>query len=306
VVGAHYNDASSAGLSEGALHLDNDGRCGQFTRYYLRAPDGPDTRIQVTAEVQVVANAGRAATLSIPYAGALRLFPDHVEMAHDPSLRAEVSPGQFHTYQVRVDGGRLELRIDGRRALSTDRADDRTVRCDWTPIHLSPYLFAFGNEPTFLSSFELTAQRGEHSVVQWQARYEEAMAGLRELEAIPPTLMLGTGVALDQITPWVTGYSLWRRVEARLDHPDSGTREQSWVAGRDGFPDQYQLDRVLEVEASIGGGDQGYSGWTELADGRIFVVNYTDDTAPACPSTPNWPSGLTWIRGTWLEPSDVP
>ena len=66
------------------------------------------------------------------------------------------------------------------------------------------------------------------------------------------------------------------------------------------------LDRVLEVDASIGGGDQGYSGWTETEDGRIFVVNYTDDTAPACLATPNWPTGIPWIRGTFLSLNDLP
>ncbi len=65
------------------------------------------------------------------------------------------------------------------------------------------------------------------------------------------------------------------------------------------------LDRVLDVDASLGGGDQGYSGWTETEDGRIFVVNYTDDRAPACLATPNWPTGLPWICGTWLQPSDL-
>ena len=59
--------------------------------------------------------------------------------------------------------------------------------------------------------------------------------------------------------------------------------------------------------ASAVDGDQGYSGWVELADGRIFVVNYTDDTVL------NWaPKGEgkfevpPWIRGTYLLPSDLP
>lgn len=37
--------------------------------------------------------------------------------------------------------------------------------------------------------------------------------------------------------------------------------------------------QFIEVEASIAGIEQGYSGWVQLDDGRIFVVNYTDDTA---------------------------
>jgi hypothetical protein len=165
-------------------------------------------------------------------------------------------------------------------------------------------VFSFGNEPTFLTSFEYTGQRAKKSSDEWE-RAKRQEADLGGLDAIPPIIMIGMGVARDQVTPQVTGYSVWKRVDVRLEDPKTGVREQSWVAQRDGFPDQYQLDRVLEVEGSIGG-DQGYSGWTQLTDGRIFVVNYTDDTAPACLSTPKWPTGLPWIRGTYVLPSDLP
>jgi len=43
--GAHINDAHSVGLRDGALHIDNDGACGQFTRYFLRPPDSPRARL---------------------------------------------------------------------------------------------------------------------------------------------------------------------------------------------------------------------------------------------------------------------
>ena len=62
---------------------------------------------------------------------------------------------------------------------------------------------------------------------------------------------------------------------------------------------------VIEIDATIGGGDQGYSGWAELPDGRVFVVNYTDDRSPACLNTPNWPSGLPYIRGTYVLPAEL-
>ena len=79
----------------------------------------------------------------------------------------------------------------------------------------------------------------------------------------------------------------------------------SWSAARDGFPDQHQLDHIVEVEASVNGHEQGYSGWTQLDDGRIFVVHYTDDTAPASSSNPHM-FGVPWIRGTFLELDDLP
>lgn len=102
------------------------------------------------------------------------------------------------------------------------------------------------------------------------------------------------------------GYSIWRRAEAVLDDPQTGRHVVAWSAERDGFPDQYQLDHILEVEASVDGGDQGYSGWTQLEDGRIYVVAYTDDTAPPCPGSGAGALGVAWIRGTYLSLDDLP
>ena len=109
----------------------------------------------------------------------------------------------------------------------------------------------------------------------------------------------------DQITTEVTGYSLWRRFHEILDDPTTGRKEISWSAESGEFPDQYQLDHIIEIDACAVSHDQGYPGWTELSDGRIFAVNYTDDTAP-----PNRPGsgvfGMAWIRGTLVEPTDLP
>jgi hypothetical protein len=44
------------------------------------------------------------------------------------------------------------------------------------------------------------------------------------------------------------------------------------VGGNGKFPDQYQLDRIIEIEASAHGWDHGYSGWVQVEDGRVFVV----------------------------------
>jgi hypothetical protein len=117
-----------------------------------------------------------------------------------------------------------------------------------------------------------------------------------------------TNVYSHDIMPEVTGYSIWRRAEETLDDPTTGKQVISWSAERDGFPDQYQLDHIVQIEASTTGGDQGYSGWIQLDDGRIFVVNYTDDTAPMVMRDPydTGMLGITWIRGTYLEPSDLP
>lgn len=271
--GGHFNDRRTVGLKDGALHIDNDGVCGQFTKYTLRPPDRAKSTVELTFEVKVVANRGRAATVSVPFAGRLRVFPDHVEMAHDPSLRLNVAPGRFHTYRVTSRVGRMQILVDGQPGLDTDKGDSSLQSLPWTQA--SNYSLDFGNEAKGIGASAVDAPR-----------------------TMPD-------VYLANISPEVTGYSVWRRFEAVLDDPEGGRRVLSWVASRDGFPDQHQLDHILEVEASANGHDQGYSGWTQLDDGRIFVVHYTDDTSAA--STPNPHNfGVPWIRGTFLDPSDLP
>ena len=268
IAGAHIGDSGSVALGNGALAIDSDSACGQFTQYFLRPPDSPESAIDLTVEMQVRANAGRAATLSIPFVGRLRLFPDHVELAHDPAVRIPVTPHQFHTYRIVRAKGVATLFVDGHPTPLTDKVDARTERCAYSPTIQSIYPFAFGNEPD--------------------------------------TIGASTNVYLRQIAPEVTGCSLWRRIEVTLDDPQSGKHALAWSASRDGFPDQYQLDHIVEIDATVEGHDQGYSGWVELEDGRIFFTNYTDDTAPTCPPTGVLQMGVSWIRGTFVLPPDLP
>ena len=88
-----------------------------------------------------------------------------------------------------------------------------------------------------------------------------------------------------------------------MDDPHTGRYTSSWSADSGEFPDQYQLDHMIEIEASVAGADQGYSAWVELDDGTILVAAYTDDGAPTL-----WGSnmGISWMRGTFLEPGDLP
>jgi hypothetical protein len=167
----------------------------------------------------------------------------------------------------------MQLYVDGALSLETGKGDGRLERLGWTQTSI--YSLGFGNEA-----------RGKGA-----ALLDEPST---PLDVYPVN-----------ITPEVTGYSIWRRVEIVLDDPDTGRRVISWRAERDGFPDQYQLDHLIEIEASAAGQDQGYSGWTQLDDGRIFVVHYTDDGSSVSLPNPN-NLGVPWIRGTFLSPGDLP
>ncbi|MFC1677469.1 sialidase family protein, partial [Planctomycetota bacterium] len=261
----HFNDHESVGLKDGELHIDNDGCRGQFTMYNMRPPDTGGCVIDVTAEVKVLRNDGYAATLSVPRAGKLRIFPDHIEMAHDPAVRVDVTPGVFHTYRVVAQIGQTQIYVDGALEVNGNFGDST-----W-----GKYSMGFGNE-----------QRG---------------SGTTEGDV----LRSGPDVFLRHISPDTTGYSIWKRVEQTLDDPVTGLWQYSWVASTDGFPDEYQMDHIIEIDATVSGCEQGYSGWVQLDDGRIFVVHYTDDTAAASLS-PYANLGIPWIRGTFLELSDLP
>ncbi|MFV1967321.1 MAG: sialidase family protein [Pirellulaceae bacterium] len=271
-VGGHFNDRWSVGLKDGELHIDSDGIRGQFTKYNLKPPESPSAILDFTAEVKVLENQGRAATISIPFAGRLRLFPDHVEMSHDSTLRVEVSPGEFHIYRIVTRQGHMQLYVDDELKLDTDKVDAKTWKQEW--IRYSAHGLGFGNEAKGYGQF-------------------------------PDSKGTRPDVYLCNIAPETTGYSIWRRVKAIITEPQDRQEVLSWSAEKDGFPDQYQLDHLIEVEASVNGHEQGYSGWIQLPDGRIFVAHYTDDTSEQGKPNP-YQFGIPWIRGTFLELSDLP
>ncbi len=264
--GIHFNDRHSVGLKEDGLHIDSDGVRGQFTQYVLRQPDTTDSTIDVTVEVNVVANSGQAATLSVPFVGKFRLFPNRIELARDPQMNATVSPGQFHIYRVVREPGKATVYVDGQLAFEMTQVDERTENPPWTPAKPSIYRLALGNEAD----------------------------------------SAGPNIFPDQLHAEVTGYSIWRRFELTLDDPNTGRYTSSWSAESGEFPDQYQLDHIIEVGAAAASHDQGYSGWVELDDGRIFVVNYTDDGASTESGKYGGRYGISWIRGTFMLPSDLP
>ena len=268
-LGVHFNDRSSVGLKNDALHIDSDGVRGQYSCYLIRPIDSMQTKIDITAEVKVLRNDGHAATIGVPFVGKIRIYPDRLEFAHDESVKAPVTPGEFHIYRIIRDGDIAKVYIDGKLVIETDKCDRRTRRSASSPTTYSAINLSFGNEMQNVEPHDLCTVFPQH------------------------------------IPREVTGYSIWRRVEVILDDPATKRRVISWSAKRDGFPDQYQLDNIIEIDGSIAGMDQGYSGWVLLDDGRIFVVNYTDDTAGAI--KPDYFNlGVPYIRGTFLEISDLP
>ncbi len=98
------------------------------------------------------------------------------------------------------------------------------------------------------------------------------------------------------------GLSTWRSASLSLDEPRLG-RRYAWAWDHtSGLPDAWVRTHVLELANGrhANAGDFGYTGWTELPDGRFFCAyHHADGTAP------DYAEGRSaHIRGTWFTADD--
>jgi hypothetical protein len=92
---------------------------------------------------------------------------------------------------------------------------------------------------------------------------------------------------------WFRDLTYYHRNQTELDHL------WSWQAKLGQYPDQYQMDRILEVHDNPPGEEQapdnGYSSWVELPDGQIFMVDYSNRGDPA---------PTAHLYGAYFSPAD--
>lgn len=95
------------------------------------------------------------------------------------------------------------------------------------------------------------------------------------------------------------GRSFWNQVRYAVRNPTLADTEWSWAAASGQWPDQYQRERMIQIHANHPdqrpGPDHGYSSWLMLADGRIFLVDYTNRGDEP---------GKSHLVGVYLEPED--
>jgi hypothetical protein len=98
------------------------------------------------------------------------------------------------------------------------------------------------------------------------------------------------------------GKATWRSASLTVDEPRLG-RKHVWAWDHtQGLPDAWALANVLELAngRQANPGDYGYSGWTELPDGRFFCAYHHADGA-----APDYVEGRSaHIRGTWFTADD--
>ena len=66
----------------------------------------------------------------------------------------------------------------------------------------------------------------------------------------------------------------WRKFSAKVANADDYSIDWSWNPAK-GYPDQFRRDRTVVLDIAYPG-DCGYSSWTQLPDGRIVIIDYTN------------------------------
>ena len=89
-----------------------------------------------------------------------------------------------------------------------------------------------------------------------------------------------------------------RSVRYQVENPSDHDHRYAWQAASDEYPNQYEIDRWLELDYNSNPNpDHGYSSWVLLPDGRLFVADYTNEDSPP---------GKASLKGYYLRPEELP
>lgn len=165
----------------------------------------------------------------------IRFLPTRVEVAARTSEGFDIDATKFHNYRVVHEGGRLVVFADGEKRIDTP---DKGI---------FDRLVRFG------------CRHGAASIAGKTNPEEKTRQPLK-------------GPRYQQ----TNGLSKWKSFRASVRNRRDHSVEWKWTPA-DGFPDQFQRNRVvcLEPNGAMSAGDSGYSGWDQMPEGSIVVVDYS-------------------------------
>ncbi len=233
----YENAEPTDSLTDEGLVIDNDGAKRQFTQFYLFPPDDNLATVNIEAELRCLSNAGYGCAIGIRRCGWLRIFPDHIDIEHIPgdSVR-KLDATQWHKY-------RFERRDLTMRVFVDDKEVFAVPSLELAPPHVAPFN-AFGN------MFDYPA---------WEERHH-----------YPTRVRL-----LKQVQPSNSGKSIWRSVKMDITKnkwlPDY---HYEWISARDGIPDRWQEENLLELDYCQDANDWGKPVVVAWPDGECFAADY--------------------------------
>lgn len=97
----------------------------------------------------------------------------------------------------------------------------------------------------------------------------------------------------------------WRAVSAKVSNAQDTSIDWHWTPSN-GYPDQFRRDRTVLLDHAFPPSDCGYSSWTQLPDGKIVIVDYTNASNLAkLPSETNEDHRAQFIRAYVVNESDL-
>ena len=222
------------------LHINNDGTKRQYTQYFLHPPEDIRSDIFLEAELRCLSNSGNGCSIWIAQAARINIFPKRIELEHNPYIGFNLDATEFHTYKIIRKNGTLAIIVDGKQKLMTDELDEKLSEFNW---------ISFGNQ--------LDLKKLSH-----------------------PSIYPIRGFLPHYVYPSNSGESLWKKINLSIINPTLPDHDYSWIASQDKYPDQYEIDHILELDGFTQTLDQGHTGWVQFSNGEFFCVNYVSEGAP--------------------------
>ncbi len=198
---------------------------------------------------------------------------------------------------LRVDGGSDAVAFVAVSRLNYKRGNGVVVRIGRKHLTLGPY-----RRNVDFSRFRRVKVTHERGLLQVRVDDELLVSGYvwREDLALSVASREGPLHGRTQFGELgAEGSSHWRHVAYELDNPSGRSYRWRWDAESGRLPDDYQRQRLIQIHANDATAkqpDHGDSSWLRLADGRIFLVDYT---------TPGDPPGKSHLIGVHLRPEDL-
>ncbi|MSU49643.1 MAG: exo-alpha-sialidase [Opitutus sp.] len=203
------------------------------------------------------------------------LTDDALTLRTEEGKRAAV---EFNLYPAQDDSARVEIEA----TLKVDAADANGVTISagcW--VHFAPDRVSLGDRPKSGFGFDT---RGWHTyrIARENAEiaiFADGVEKLREKIAdiwVRPVRFGNRSVPKGAETYTLNrGVSHWRAISVAVKN-DSRDTSIGWRwTPANGYPDQFRRDRTVVLDYAYPA-DCGYSSWTQLPDGKIVIVDYTN------------------------------
>lgn len=173
-------------------------------------------------------------------------------------------------------------------------------------VHIQPERVFLGDRPDAGFAIDATQWR-RYRIVRADGRLRIFVDGEQELDEDVSGIenrYVHFGNRTDRGYRLNQSVSHWRSIRAKVDTPGDYSMDWSWTPGS-GYPDQFRRDREVLLDRSS---DSGYSAWTQLPNGEIVILDYTNESLAGSSSSEGPQTFLRSYRTTeaFLSGESIP